>query len=155
MDTSSPPPHIVRSRIGRELAFPVGYELLRDHFGELPQWESARFYFAAHPTTFASEFAAILRAREPYRILRIEHRTATHVHFHIDAHWHFSVFPVRRELKSVARAALCGGSFEQLRDFVRCAPQQWNQYNRADAIFDPQEGITVADVLHELDAPNV
>jgi hypothetical protein len=148
---SSDQPHIIRSPISREFAFPVGYELLRDHFGALPQWSDARFYFSAHPTTFASEFAVILQEQEPYRILRVEHQTETDV----PAHWSFRVYPVPRPLKSVARAALCDGPFATLREFVVRAPQNWNQYNRSDAIFDPQEGTAIVQTLYEVAAPNV
>lgn len=66
-------PHIIRNTISQRMSFPVGYELLRDHFGTLSQWDDARFYFSAHPTAFASQFAAILSSRQPYTILRVAH----------------------------------------------------------------------------------
>jgi hypothetical protein len=85
------------------MAFPVGYELLREHFGTSTDWSEARFYFCDHPTAFASEFARILRAREPYRIIRVERSAETHVPLYLPAHWHFTVYPVPHDLKSIAR----------------------------------------------------
>jgi|GEM_PF-4558609 len=140
-------PQITRCRISHEMAFPIGYELLREHFGDLPCWSGARFYFSAHPTTFASEFAQILRSHEPYRILRLEHRTGGHVPSYIPAHWHFTLDPVPRDRKSVARTALCAGPFAALREFITRAPAHATYYNRIDAIFDPEEGICTTQLL--------
>jgi hypothetical protein len=132
------------------MAFPVGYELLREHFSSSPHWREARFYFCDHPTAFASEFARILRDGEPYRILRVEHLTESHVPSHQPAHWHFSVYPVPRDLKSVAGAALVAWSFGTLRDFIARAPAHTNYYNRTDVIFDPAEGTCRTEHLWEI-----
>jgi len=131
------------------MAFPVGYELLREHFGTLSDWSDVRFYFWDHPTTFASEFARILRVREPYRILRLERRSETHVPSHEPAHWRFTVYPVPRHLKSIARSALVAQSFDALRHFIATVPTHANYCNRIDVIFDPSEGICRAEQLWE------
>ena len=140
MTTTSDSPHIVRDRISHEMAFPVGYELLRECFGVSPHWADARFSFVAHPTTFASEFASILRAREPFRILRVEHRAERHAPSYQSAHWHFTVYPVPRRLKSIARRALLSGAVAGLLDFLTRAPSHDTYYDRNDALFDPAEG---------------
>lgn len=149
--TTPEPPYIIRACISREMAFPVGYELLREHFGDLPEWIGARFYFCAHPTTFASEFSRILRACEPYCILRIEHRMAEMPPSYLPAHWFFTVYPVPRDSKSGARSALCRGPFTTLRDFITCAPTHANYYNRTDVTFDPQSGTCSTTLLWEYD----
>jgi len=138
--TTPEEPHIVRCAISKEMAFPVGYELLRDHFGDLPQWPTTTFYFCAHPTTFASEFAAILRSGEPYRILRVEHLPHSHLRPGDPAHWHFTVYPVPRAFKSIARTALGSGPFASLHEFIRHVPAHPNYYNGTDVVFDPQSG---------------
>ena len=150
MSTTPEEPHIVRCRISQEMAFPVGYEILREYFGNVSQWSEARFYFSAHPTTFASEFANILRSREPYRILRLEHLAEAHVPSHSPAHWCFTVNPVPRDLKSVARATLVAYSFATLQHFITAAPIHRNYYNRVDVIFDPSEGTCKTEQLWEI-----
>jgi hypothetical protein len=147
--TAPEQPHITRCRISNELAFPVGYELLREHFGTSPHWSEARFYFSDHPTTFASEFARILRAGVPYCILRVERRSETHVPSHQPAHWLFTSHPVPRHLKSIARAALVAESFATLQHFISSAPTHANYYNRRDVIFHPSEGTCRTEQLWE------
>ena len=139
MTTTPEHPHIIRYRISHKMAFPVGYELLREHFGTSFNWSDARFSFCDHPTTFASEFTRILRAGEPYRILRFERRAETHIPSHLPAHWDFTVYPVPRNLKSVARTSLVAQSFATLRHFLASVPTHANYYNRCDVIFDPSE----------------
>jgi hypothetical protein len=143
-------PSIVRCKISRELAFPVGYELLRDHFSTSRYLSESCFCFAAHPTTFASEFARILRERERYCVLRLEHSTKALNPADQATHWHFTLYPVLRGLKSIARAALVGQSFAALQDFVARAPVHWNYYNRCDAVFDPVEGRCNWELLWEI-----
>ena len=111
---------------------------------------AARFYFWDYPTTFASEFTRILRAGEPHRILRVEHLTESHIPSHQPAHWRFTVYPVLRDLKSVARGALIAGSFTALRDFIARAPSHANYYNRTDVIFDPAEGTCRTEQLWQI-----
>ena len=149
MTTTPESPHIIRNRISQEMAFPVGYELLREHFGTSPHWPAARFSFTAHPTTFASEFARILRAQEPYCVLRVEHRTERHFSPYQPAQWHFTVYPVLRHLKSIARSALIGG-FAELRNFIARAPSHSDYYNRSDAFFEPVAGTCVTAQLWPL-----
>ena len=122
------------------MAFPVGYELLREQFGQLPHWPGFRFYFRAHPTTFAAEFTRILRAQEPYCILRVEHSPDEHRGFDHLLGWCFEVCPVRRDFKSVARAALCNGPFDTLREFVASLPVRPHYYTRRDVTFDSVSG---------------
>ncbi len=150
MTTAAEKPYIVRYRISHGMAFPVGYELLREHLGTASKWPEARFYFCARPTTFASEFTRILRAGEPYRILRVERRSETHVPSYQPAHWHFTIYPVRRDLKSVARAALVAQSFATLQHFIASVPTHANYSNRCDVTFDPVEAACRTEQLWEL-----
>ena len=128
------------------MAFPIGYELLREHFGGLPHWPGARFYFSAHPTTFAADFTRILRACEPYRVFRVEHRPNMRRGYdHIFAGWSFTVYPVQRDLKSIAHAALCGDPFATLHEFITPLPQRPHYYTRRDVLFDPVSGTCVTE----------
>lgn len=132
------------------MAFPVGYELLHGQFGELFDWSEAQFWFCDRPTTFASEFAEILRAREPYRILRVERHHETFTPRHQPAHWHFTVYPVLRSLKSIARATLLAEPCATLQRFIASSPTHANYYNRVDVIFDPADGNCRAEQLREI-----
>ena len=133
------------------MAYPFGFEFLREHFDHLQDWQEARFYFSAHPTTFASEFASILREGKPYIIFRMERRPDTFLPRHIPAHWEFTVYPVERGLKSKAREALCLNALAILRDFSFRSLTHPHYYNRCNALFDPTHGTCSAKVLHELD----
>jgi hypothetical protein len=66
------------------------------------------------------------------------------------AHWTFTVYPVRRALKSVACAALCSGARVAFRDFLARSPTHAHYYNRCDAVFDPMAGTCTAHVFHPL-----
>ena len=138
MDSPPEKPNIVRSRISHQMAFPVGYELLRTYFGDLAQWPGARLRFSEHPTTFASEFTRILRDSEPYCIFRIEYRPCERRGYdHILAGWSFTAFPVRRELKSSARTALCAEPFATFREFIGGIPTSSDVYTRREVVFHP------------------
>jgi len=150
MSTIPEEPHIVRCRISQEMAFPVGYELLREHFGSTPRWSEARFYFCDSPTTFASKFAHILRSREPYRILRLEHRAEEHVFSHLPAHWCFTIYPVQRDLKNAARTALVDQSFATLHRFIATAPTHQKYSKSVDVILDPSDGTCRAEQLWKI-----
>src|SRR6478672_10152229 len=84
--TTPEQPSIVRCPISHEMAFPVGYELLREHFGLTMNWSEARFHFCDRPTRLASEFTRILQARESYRILRVERCSEAHLPSYQPAH---------------------------------------------------------------------
>jgi hypothetical protein len=137
VNTTPKQPNIIRSPISHELAFPVGYELLREHFGDLPHWSGARFRFSAHPTTFAADFTQILRASEPYCIFRVEHRPIERRGYdHVFAGWTFTTYPVPRDIKSLARVALCEGPFQTLHEFIAALPSLPHYYTRRDVLFD-------------------
>lgn len=122
------------------MAFPVGYELLQEHFSECPHWLEAVFHFSAHPTTFASEFTRILREQEPYLVFRLEYRFEPYIQAAPSPRWHFTIYPVPGHLKSVTRNALVEQSFPTLRDMMSKVPVRSIDYNRWDVIFDPVEG---------------
>jgi hypothetical protein len=147
MTTESEKPRIARSRISKNLGFPVGYELLRQHLATAMPLSEIRFSFCSHPTVFASEFTRMLANQQPHCILRVERRHAVQSPTVQPAHWHFTVYPVPREQKSAARSALIATAFPKLRDFISRAPTHANYYNRVDAIFDPVERTIRAEPL--------
>lgn len=138
---SSPEPHqIIRCKISNKLAFPLGYELLRTHFATSIPWSEARLWFKDYPTTFASEFAEILREQKPYRIFQVARCHQGYLSSPNNprpAHWEFSSYPVLRELKSDARAVLVSAAFPQFLHFIKHSPTHDLYYNRCAVIFDP------------------
>jgi hypothetical protein len=123
---------------------------LREKFGDVAGWSEATFYFASHPTTFASEFTQILTTREPYCILRLEYRGAALFSAQSSAGWCFTIYPVRRELKNAARGALATNAFDVVRSLMMLARTHSHYYNRVDAIFDPQAGLCTTERLYEV-----
>lgn len=117
------------------MAYPLGFELLREHFGDLPQWQDVWLGFYPETTVFASEFRHILSSGDPYCILSVKH----HINY-IALGWQISVYPVFRELKSVARAALIQSAFTPLHDFMAKARVHRHYRNKAETIFDPHAG---------------
>lgn len=150
MSRSSKHPNIVRTRISKEMAFAVGYELLEEHFSTALYWSESKFYFPPHPTTFASEFARILQAREAYCILRLEHDTLTMTSAEQATHWIFTIYPVPRNLRSVVRASVVREAFPRLSEFLARCPTHRNYYNRCDVVFDPITSDCAVEQVHEI-----
>ena len=141
-------PQIWRDHIARGMAFPVGYEFLQEHFGVPVKAAETVLWFRAHPTTFASKFAEVLRQAEPYPILCVERRSQSRHKDQKPAHWQFSVHPVESRLRSVARAALEPGAVAELRHFLARCPTHSAYDNYCIALFDPAEGTCKMEQLH-------
>jgi hypothetical protein len=131
-------PHIVRCRISQKMAFPVGYELLREHFGATSWWPDAGFYFHDNSSVFASEFAQILKTRQSYRIFQIERRPDNVMHL-LKKRYSFTICPVVRELRSIAKEALTP-LFPALRQFIDGIPVSSVDRRSISAMFTPSDG---------------
>jgi hypothetical protein len=138
----------VRSNISQKLAFPLGYEQLHSAFGHIANWDEARFYYCDKPTTWASEFAEILRSNKPYCILRIERQRESD----IVAHWSFTIYPVERISKSLARDALLA-SADLIKTFLKHSPTFSTYYNWMNAIYDPTDNSCHTNQLYEFRQP--
>ena len=121
---------IIRDRISHEMAFPLGYELLEQAFGDLPQWPNCDFRFQARPTYWASDFAHTLKAAEPYPIAELRHR-------YPEPGFTVAVFPVARALKSVARESFFSSALDAFRQFILAASATPNHRDFRKALFDP------------------
>ena len=127
----APPEYrIIRAKISREMAFPLGYELLERAFGDLPQWSLCEFRFEARPTYWASDFAHTLAASEPYPIACVRHRS-------FPPGFSICVFPVARALKSLARESFFSTALDAFRQFISTAPATPNFRDFRQAVFDP------------------
>lgn len=112
------------------MAFPLGYELLKQAFGDLPSWPDCDFWFKARPTYWASDFARTLKAAEPYPIVQVRHRYSS-------PGFSIAVFPVVRSLKSVAREGFLSSALDAFRQFIFAAPAAPNHRDFREALFDP------------------
>jgi hypothetical protein len=112
------------------MAFPLGFELLEQGFGDLPQWPSCEFWFRARPTYWASSFARTLRAAQPYPIVEIRHRGEPRG-------FEIAVYPVARALKRIAREAFLSSALESFRQFIAASPPTPNLRDYRKAVFDP------------------
>lgn len=137
---------IYRNRISRQLAFPVGYELLREHLGLSLLRVELRFRFRDRPTLWASDFAQMLRELRPYKVLSVEFRGEAVSSW--GPGWTFTVYPVLREFKRDAREALTAGVFPRVRDFIARLPHHAHYYNRAEVSFDSVERTCHTEQLH-------
>jgi len=140
---------ILRWPIPKTMSFPVGYEILFEHFGEQHDWPQSRLVFFDRPTAFASEFTRILKCNEPYCILELAREPEEHVTRHRDSHWCFTVYPVLRKLKNIARGELTLRAFAILRDFMATYPVHPHYSNRIRVIFDPVNQSSTFDQLHQ------
>jgi hypothetical protein len=128
---SPPPDHrIIRDKISRAMAFPLGYELLERAFGDLPQWSQCEFWFQARPTYWASDFADTLTASQPYPIVCLRHRSSP-------PGFSIFVYPVARALKSIARESFFTSALDTFRQFIIAAPTTPNFRDLREAVFDP------------------
>lgn len=125
MQTPSPEHRIIRDRISRKMSFPIGYELLERVFGDLPQWPDCDFWFDGRPGYWASDFASTLKSGDPYPIVRVGRS--------LSAGFTFSVYPVVRSLKSIAREAFLSSAVEAFREFISAGPRG----GFLDALFAP------------------
>ncbi len=141
---------ILRWPIGKAMAFPVGFELLFKHFGAQANWPESRLLFFDRPTTFASEFSDILKCKQPYCILELERKPEGQVPRHNSPHWCFTVYPVLRQLKSIAREELTLRAFPALTQFMATCPVHANYYNRIRVIFDSINHSSALDQLHPI-----
>jgi hypothetical protein len=121
---------IIREKISRELAFPLGYEVLQSAFGDFPQWPRCEFWFQALPTYWASDFAHTLAASEPYPIVCVRHRSSP-------SGFSIYVYPVARALKSIARESFLTSAFDAFRQFIIAQPAAPNFRDLRAAFFDP------------------
>lgn len=126
----APQPRIIRHEISREMAFPLGHELLERAFGDLPQWPRCEFWFQARPTYWASDFARTLAASEPYPIVCVRHRRSL-------SGFSFEVYPVARSLKNIARESFLTSAVEAFRQFLIAEPAAPNFRDLRAAFFDP------------------
>jgi hypothetical protein len=127
---AAPQPRIFRDKLSREMAFPLGFELLEGAFGDLPQWPRCEFWFQARPTYWASDFARTLAALEPYPIVCVRHRSSP-------SGFSFEIYPVTRSLKSIARQSFFMSGLEAFRQFLIAEPTAPNLRDLRAAIFDP------------------
>jgi hypothetical protein len=126
-----PPEHrIIRDKLSREMAFPLGYELLKRAFGDLTQWPRCEFWFQARPTYWASDFARTLAASEPYPIVCVRHRSSP-------SGFSIYVYPVTRALKSAARESFFTSALDPFRQFIIAEPAAPNLRDLRAAFFDP------------------
>src|SRR4051812_33520788 len=107
-----PPEHqIIRDKLSRGMAFPLGYQLLERAFGDLPQWPRCEFRFQARPTYWASDFARTLATSEPYPIVCARHRSSP-------SRFSIYVYPVARALKSTALESFFTSALDAFRQFI-------------------------------------
>jgi len=139
---------ILRWPISKSLAFPVGFEILLKVFGGHGEWSGSRILFFDRPTGLASAFSHILKHNEPYCIFELERRPENNTPHYSSPHWCFTVYPVKRTLKSFAREELTLRAFSTVQGFMAACPVHRNYYNRIRVIFDSINHSCACDQLH-------
>jgi len=93
-----------KSKLSAEFSYPVGLELLTAHLKDVPQFSRIDLYFSG-PTYPSTEFRKTVLADEEYPILSVRHSSAS-IRPPSYAGWSMWIYPVRRELKKIAKEAL-------------------------------------------------
>jgi hypothetical protein len=137
MDGPLPEQRILRQKISGEMAFPLGFELLEQAFGDLPQWKSFEFWFEARPQYWASDFTKTLKKSQPYPIVCIRHCEARYLREKSSAGFSIFVYPVKRELKSIARESFFSSALDEFRRFILAEPSSPNFRDIRQGVFNP------------------
>ena len=119
------------------MAFPLGFELLEQVFGDLPQWKHFEFRFEGRPMYLASDFNETLKESQPYPIVRVRHCMARYLMERASHGFSIFVYPVKRELKGIARESFLSSALDEFREFILADPPSPNFRDTRQAIFNP------------------
>lgn len=122
-----------RDKIGRNLAYPVGAELISHALDGVPQAARTSIRFEAYTIFWASQWNKILREGRDYVLVQCSLEwDGKNTGLLSEISWHIVVRPVLRELKAPAREALVSDGLPSLRAFMlRAATSE----GRREAIF--------------------
>jgi hypothetical protein len=140
-----------KSKLPHTLSYPVGAEAVSESLKGVPQEPALSIGFYARPTIFASEFREMRDSNSPYPIFNAAFR---HIQPGLSASnqfiaegwyeetWELSVYPVPRDLKSMARQALLSEGLPRIRKWLTAErpPSWWYGRKHCEIFFVEGEG---------------
>ena len=134
-----------KSKLAHTLSYPIGAEVVSASLKGVPQESALTIGFYDKPVIFASDFAKLRESNSPYPIFSVSYR---HIQPGLSASnqflaegwyeetWELSVYPVPRQLKSLARNALVSEGLPQVRNWL-CAERSpvWRHGRKHCEIF--------------------
>ncbi len=97
-----------KTRLSRDLSFPIGAEALSEHLTGAPHFEEFQISFSDVVSAWKSKFRRMLAEGADYEIVRVRFWSPFEI----------SVYPVQRTLKHAACEALVSHGLAQLRDWM-------------------------------------
>jgi len=127
MPLSAMIPTKYKSKLPQTLSYPIGAEIVSASLKGVPQESALILGFYDKPVIFASDFAKLRESNSPYPIFNASYRhiqpglTASNQFIAegwYEETWELSVYPVPRQLKSLARQALVSVGLPQVRKWL-------------------------------------
>jgi hypothetical protein len=101
-------PTLYKTRLPRELSYPIGAEALSEHLADMPHFSEFRICFSDVVSAWKSKFQQMIAEGADYEIVTAR----------LWSPFEIFVFPVQRGLKHAAQEALVSHGLPQLRDWL-------------------------------------
>ncbi len=128
-----------KPRLSSRFAWPIGVELLSDRLSKVPQYDQMKVWFSDEPIQDEwgrpTAMNKVADQELPYQIL-----TAKYYVYNRSARWYMMVYPVCKQLRSVANDLILSEGIPHIvaflsRDFTETEMQVSHHYR---CIFDPE-----------------
>lgn len=133
------------------LSFPVGTDAIGAALKDVPQFTSLRLVFSPDPIVSATTFRRLVESDQPHVVLRARFERwdknpslgdDSWVLEYLSGRWSLWVYPVRRQLKAVARAVLIDRALPKIAEWLSVErPASW-YFGResCEIVFIPKDG---------------
>lgn len=101
-------PTLYRTRLSREFSYPVGAEILSEHFTGVPNFPEFRICFSDVVSAWKSKFQQMLAEGADYEIVTAR----------LWSPFEIFVYPVQRRLKHGAQEALVADGLPKMREWM-------------------------------------
>src|SRR5262245_35829770 len=123
-----PIPTLYKTRLPRDLSYPIGAEALSEHLVGVPQLSEFRICFSDVVSAWKSKFQQMLAEGADYEIVTARFWTPFEIF----------VYPVQRVLKYAAHEALVSHGLPKLRDWMlRQSSRTTMTFTSCSIIFSP------------------
>ena len=136
-----------KAKLPKTLSYPIGAAAISEALFGAPHSDKLCLSFEDAPLWRASTFQRILKDGLPYRIMEARYHAPYQLGYSrariLDAgHWLVHVYPVRRDLRSVAGALLRTQGLLMMVEWLRSSGQiGWlDRYHTLDLVFAPLNG---------------
>jgi len=112
-----------KDKIGKNLSYPIGAELIGKAVGDIPQAAQVGLHFRSQTTTWASQWKEILNNNTRYVVFSCsiswEDRAVAWDGLNIQGgSWDIDIYPVLREHRAVVRQELLAFGLPDLREYL-------------------------------------